>query len=184
MYTSQEKIEAILKRSLTEQEEEIIDDLVNATSAFIRRFTGRNWDCDEESTRYYDGTKSYELFVDDFTDIEEVKIDGEVQDLDDLIFYPLNTPYHNSIYHKGAKWAKGHANIEITANWSSGELPYDVALVASNVVVSYLRKASIDGNLKKESIEGYSYELRSASEIDGDIQSALAPLLGYKKVRV
>lgn len=198
MYTDQSRVESNLHRELTEDEMVIIDEVIEYCSSSVEGYTNREWlpvdpegdDIqDEADSRFFDGKGSRELFIDDFSDIEKVKIldaYGDTireYDLDsDWVLYPLNKSTKQSIRLKFGHFPVGSGNIEVVAIWGGGFVPADVVMVVTSLVAKYLQKASTNtGMFKSENIEGYSYQLLSSGEIDADRDGLLKTLDKFKK---
>lgn len=195
MYTTTEKVESHLGRALTEDEADLIDDVIETVSHSIDVYTGRSWlsvDCDGSETeeRLYDGNGQKELFIDDFSDIESVKlldysgnISLELTNATDYILYPLNKTTKQSIRLRNYHFAEGAGNVIITAQFSSGDVPTPVITACTGLVANFLLSMGSTGLYKKETIEGYSYELADGTS-DTDSQALLASLNGYKKLNL
>lgn len=204
MYTNQQRIEAFLQRELTDQEAEYIDETIESVSKAIEDYTGRSWepildyaDSDNEyesedstSARLYDGTGSKELFIDDFINLEQVRILDALGNewykftlTTDWQTFPSNSNPKNSIRLTGYHFPLGYGNIEVTAQWGGGRVPNPVITIATQLVANYLtRSVNFDQAFKKESIEGYSYELSSGGISDIEIQSLMQSLDTYKRI--
>jgi len=195
-YTDQEKIEAYLDRSLTANEQTLLEYLIEQISQFISDYTNREWlSVDEESlpdaeTRTYDGNGQKELFIDDFSSLEQVSLldnQGDsivdITDLDDLILSPLNETIKESIYLRNYTFSDGPGRVQVTAVFSSGKLPNAIIMVATSLCSKYIARFSQTASgFKKESIEGYSYELMSGEEVDKETANILKTLDGFRKV--
>lgn len=194
-YTDQEKVEAYLDRELTDNEVLILDNVIGYVSNFISTYTSRVWNSidgeePEESEKSYDGTGKKELFVSDFASLEKIEfLDSQgslylsLDNADEFITYPLNSEIKDSIYLRNYKFGLGAGRIKITAVWTSGEVPDDVIMVATALVAKFLNRRSINaGTFRKESIEGYSYEILSSKESDEETKSLMLTLDGRRKV--
>lgn len=194
-YTDQEKVEAYLDRELTDNEVLILDNVIGYVSNFISNYTSRVWNSidgeePEESEKSYDGTGKKELFVSDFASIEKIEfLDSQgslylnLDNADEFITYPLNSEIKDSIYLRNYRFGLGAGRIKITAVWTSGEVPDDVVMVATALVAKFLNRRSINaGTFRKESIEGYSYEILSSKESDEETKSLMLTLDGRRKV--
>src|SRR3990167_3264138 len=174
-YTEQAKVEAYLQRDLSAQESVILDDIILVVSKVISSYCNRVWQgldeeldeyTDENEQRTFDGNGQRELHVNEFTSIELLELLDGYGDLletiaaTDYITYPLNTSYKNSILLRFRYFPSGVARVRITANFGSGEVPDEVVATASALVGEYLARAAQTGDYAKESIEGYSYELK------------------------
>ena len=195
MYTTQERVESYLKRSLTDEEVELLDSTISYLSSFIDGYTGRSWlevdstDDPEATVRVFDGNGKRELFVDDFTSVESITLlDGNGNTISefvtdtDWILYPLNKSVYESIRLRSYYFPYGSATVSIEAVWGSGDVPVDIVMVCTALVGNYLSGMGDDGKYAKESIEGYSYELKSGTLIDSETQSLMKTLDKWRKI--
>lgn len=200
MYTDQARVEAYLKRELTEDEQNILDDVISYVSSDIENYTNRTWysvdtsddDIDAEAAeeRLFDGNGRRELFVDDFSILSKIEflddfgsVNLTYQASTDWLLYPLNTTPKNSIRLTGDVFPHGAGNIAITAIWGAGVVPAGVIMACTALVAKYMQKAGSNaGMFKSESIEGYSYQLLSGAEIDSDTNRIMDTLDKWKKV--
>lgn len=202
IYTSQYLVEKYLSRELSDSEVEIIDDAIAHISAWISGYVHRDWlsltdhDSDTEppiepvaTTRTFDGVGGYEIFIDDFTDIESIKfLDYQgnsyqsFSDVTQVIAYPNNNLYKSSFKIRGYCFPKGSANVEVTAVFNSGPVPRDIVMVATALVGKFLIKSSITGVFKRESIEGYSVDYLQGTDVDQDSHSLLRTIDQYRKI--
>ena len=195
-YTDQAKIEAYLDRVLTANEETLLDYLIDHISQFISDYTGRAWlsldedELPEAAVRLYDGNGRKELFIDDFSDLVEIKLldsQGdevvEITDSDEYILYPLNLDIKDSVYLRNYIFADGPARVSIEAVFSSGAVPNAVIMVATSLCGKFISQSAPSAlGFKSESIEGYSYQLLDSSQVDKETQDLLITLDGLKKV--
>lgn len=195
-YTNQAKIEAYLQRSLTVQEVTMLPLYLAAVSNAIKTYTGRDWlDLPDSgdpvmptsSTKLYDGVGQREVNIDDASSITQIELldhDGiEISsNLDDYILYPLNKTYKESIAMQCGRFPRTLASVRVHAVFTSGPVPDEVVavatLLASNAVSG---SASASTPFQSESIEGYSYTKKTASNIISENQSTMALLDSFKK---
>jgi hypothetical protein len=196
VYTTEERIEAYLNRDLNSNEDVLVDELIVYISSFIDSFTNRSWlDVDNDDyasaseERLYDGNGKREIFIDDFSELEQVELldsQGSVYvdltDEDDWILSPLNNTTKQSIYLRNYRFPNGPGRIRITAVFNSGNLPDDVIMVATALASKFFERAASSGIYKRESIEGYTYELMTGKELDEDTSLFLNTLGKWKKV--
>lgn len=162
MYTNQELIELYLKRELSLDELGTFDLLVSAVDAYIDDLIGGSFGNVSESTRYYDGGSRI-LDIDTCTEVTAVTtVDSEeaVNDTYDTdIDYearPRNSDFKNYLEKRNGRFPSGVANIAVTAKFAEGlSVPDDIKYLATYLAGSMLT-SSYTGNLKSESIEGYS----------------------------
>ena len=199
-YTNQARVEAYLKRVLTADEIINLDETIEYLSSVIDNYCSRAWfpldadvgytDLDDETARVFDGNNGKELFIDDCQNISKIEIldsDGNVSSTYSTatgwITYPLNKDIVESIVIRGAKFPQGRANIRVTAVFGSGVVPRAIVMVCTAMVAGFIADSGdLTGNFKKESIEGYSYELFDSSTNSDDQKKLLNTLDKYKKV--
>lgn len=179
-YTTQDRVEAYLGRQLTENEIVLLDELIESTSDYISVYCNRVWssldeDDDEDleaTVRYFDGNGRRELYVDDFINLEYVKADATFNQADDWALYPQNKNPKQSIRLKNGHFPLGVENVEISAIWGAGDPPKGVIQVCTALVGNHLTSVG-EATFKKESIEGYSYELASVGVADDTLKKTL-----------
>lgn len=200
MYTSQSRVEAFLKRDLTDEETLFIDETIAYVSSFIDSYTNRSWQplYDEDDiepiveTRVFDGNGRRELHIGDYSELVEIELldsQGDVYQTIDLATDWVLTPANNSVYQdlhlRNYRFPIGTSNVRITAVFGSGPVPKGVVLIATAMVAKQLSKqAGSDGKFKSESIEGYSYTLKTDAEQDTDIRTMLTSLDMYKRILI
>jgi len=197
-YTNQAKVEAEIKRPLTTDEETNFDELVENISEFISNTCNRVWrdidstgEEDADTIRLYDGEGKQELFINDIdiesiTKIELLDSEGSVfetiDDVDDFILYPLNATAKNSIVLRNMRFPLGYAKVKLTGVFTSGDVPKSIIMAATKLVTDYLSTNQENGPFSSENIEGYSYKLKTGSEINDYQQNILNSINHYKKV--
>lgn len=199
-YTNQEKIEAEIKRSLTADELANLDIIIEKMSDLVSEYCNRVWSDIpteetgevEETTRIYDGEGRRELMINDtdFTDISKIELlDSEgsvfetIDEATDFILYPLNATTKNSIVLRDYNFPLGHARVQLTGTFNSGSVPNAIISTVTRLVCDYLISIENPSNITKESIEGYSYELKSSSESTEYQKNLLNSISYYRKIR-
>jgi hypothetical protein len=190
MYSSQDRVEKYLQRELTDDEAAIIDDVIATISASIETYTNRKWnpvdaedgEDPEDQTYFYDGNGLQEIHIDDFTELTSLDLldsDGNSYrsfDLEtEVINYPLNKTTKHSIRLRSDRFPEGNGNVQVVGKFGAGTVPAVVITVCTALVGNFVNNMG-QGAFKKESIEGYSYELSEASNDDEDVVKLLDPL--------
>lgn len=192
-YTTQEQVENVLQRSLSDNELQVVDDAIEAVGSSINAYTGRRWfdlgdTTASEETRFYDGNGNRELFIDDFTSISELKIlDSMGNTIDTLgsTHYetrPRNADWKNSILLKDRRFPHIKSAVEITGVFYSGEAPIEVQLAAATLVGHFFSSSRNVGDFRRESIEGYSYEILTGEEKTNQELAVLNRIDHWRKV--
>jgi len=189
MYTDQTRVEAYLGRDLTDKEMTIFEEIVETISKFINTYTNNSWlnvDADEEEAeaeeRIFDGSGSRELFLPPFSGVEAINILDSYGNIslelteDDYMVLPHNDTAKTSIILRGRRFPDGIGNISIEAVWGGGEVPASVVTVCTTLVSNFIENSGSMG-FKKESIEGYSYEI---GDIGNDDKEIIKQLDRYK----
>jgi hypothetical protein len=197
VYTDEENIEKVIQRELTTEEKTALDLAIDNASQIVSTYLNRNYiDIDDttelaDSVRYYDGNGQRELFIDDFQSLTSVELlDSEGDLIEELntasewILYPLNSATKNSIVMRDYRFPLGNSRVKITAKFSSGNLPNAVIMATSLLVADMLSLSSTPGALNKESIEGYSYEYKSGSQLTEKQLSILKMVDSYRKIEI
>lgn len=198
MYTTQDRVESYLKRVLTSDEVNLLESAIKYMSSYIDGYTNRSWsDVDTEdeeeveaTLRYFDGNGRKELWVDDFTALESISLlDSNGNSISELVtdtdwlLYPSNNTLYESVRLRGYYFPYGSSTVAITAVWGSGDVPDDVVMVCTALVGNYLSGMGDEqGKFTKESIEGYSYELKNRTPLDSTTSMLMATLDRWKKI--
>jgi hypothetical protein len=167
----------------------------HTSSASNKPGDGDDWEdywelADEVDSRTYDGTGEREIYIDDFVTLSEVSIldsQGEISatydDEDEWLLYPINKTPKQSIYLRNYRFPSGRGRVLVTAVFGSGAVPEGVVMVCTALCSKFIgRMSSNVTGFKRESIEGYSYELLSGKDIDEESKILMSTLDNYKKV--
>lgn len=178
-YTSQTKIENYLGRSLSAAEVSYLTVLLPAVDDFINKYTGTSFNA-ATSPAYYDGTGSRYLYIDPFQTISSIKpvtydVDGN-EEVDDTYVanvdyrpFPLNSTVIDTLYRLNAKWT---GRYKITGTPGYATVPEAIQHAATLLSSGYLSGGGA-GNLKRESIEGYTREFFDTSSDAEEVAVAL-----------
>lgn len=196
-YTSEEKIEGEIKRQLTTEEKVNLTEIIENISENISSFCNRVWrdigatGSVASSIRYYDGEGKQELFINDidFTSITKIELlDSEgsvfetITDANDFILYPLNSTVKNSIVLRDMFFPLGYSKVKLTGVFTSGDVPNAIIMACTKLVGDYVLSNESNSSFSQESIEGYSYKLKTGSEISDYQKNVLDSINHYKKI--
>lgn len=181
-YTNLARVQAYLGRDLSAPELVLLNDVISYYSSFIQTYTNRQWlDLDEAQDEYaevdpaprrFNGSGAATLYPDDFIELEKIVIYDRFGSVflsltEGWTVYPLNSNPKQFIKLTDSYFPSGQGNIELTAIWGTGLVPDDVVMVVTVMVASFLSGSGAgllvssgsgsSGELKSESIEGYSY---------------------------
>ena len=161
-----------------------MQEFIDAVTGYIERYTGRTFTSDEEAApRIYDGTDSGQLFIDDATEITEVKINDTILDESDYRLYPANRLPKTRIILPYKKFYEGAQNITVTAKWGYGAIPDDLAFAATVMVAGIINASSTtDDEIQSETIGRYSVTYRANSPQAHDFSNAKNIIKLYRRL--
>lgn len=196
-YTDQAQVEDFLQRELTDNESNILDEVIQTAGRLIDSYTSKSWrdkgstEDVAESTKLFDGNGNKEIDVDPFTTLTLVEIldrDGNLFETiasTDYLTYPLNSSQKDSIYLRSGRFPDRGAAVRLTGTFANVVVPVDVQLAAAELVgIFFANGKNSSENLRKESIEGYSYEVMNGGESNDKIQSVLSRLDSRRRVLI
>jgi len=182
LYTNQAKLEAYLNRALTANELVNLTSQITAVSAQIAAYLNRNYlDVGVTTTagvtntvRYYDGTGSHALFLDDYISIASIELLDSfgdtyetISDADAFINYPLNGTIFDNAYLREFRAPGYEQRVKVTGKFTSGVVPEEVVMLATAMMANNIQfQSTAIGDFESESIEGYSYKLKTTGSID------------------
>jgi hypothetical protein len=178
-YTTQAKVEAYLNRQLTDNEQELLNGVLAATDAWIDSQIGGSYGTVAESTRYFDGDSRI-LNIDPCINITEVKrvdnLEAEAHDYidnEDFEARPRNSVLKTWLESRVGKFPTGVANIAVTAQFTLGaDVPSNISQLAAYLAAQMFLNQTV-GNLKSESIEGYSRTFNDYKTTNDFVQDML-----------
>jgi hypothetical protein len=200
-YTDQDHVVNYIKRELTDGEVNLLPAMIKQVSLYIDNYTTRSWkdiDAKEDTAktdRYFDGSGQKELDVDNFRDLEYIKIldsDGNEfdsygpSDLSNVIQYPLNNDAKTSVYLISGRFPSYHKCVKINARFDSGDVPEDVIMVATSMVAKLLSKMGDDmrGNVKGKKLGDFSVTYGEVQNIANQMQVEVSMLDQYMSIEL
>lgn len=161
---SQAEVEARLQRSLSAKEATLFVAAQAAAQAAIEQKLNVSVESTTATSRYYDGGVQH-LSIDLCTDITSVEyVDDDdnstlTLDTSDYTLEPRNKTLKSMLRHR-VKTATGINNVKVTAKFSTyGDT--EATTIVKNAMLDMVVETLVNtGNVKKESLEGYSVEYR------------------------
>jgi len=166
-YTNKNAIENYLLVEIDENFDEQINEWIEAMENYITKTTGRIFIAPQEKTaKKYDGNGKDEIWVDEFIELESVKIDDEEIDIKECLLYPVNSLPKTRIKLKNGYFTQGDQNVEIVAKWGYSEkCPADIKLATTIFVAGIINYSlSTEGEVKSESIGDYSVTFKEEKQ--------------------
>lgn len=171
---SESEMEALLGRPLTPVEEANFDLYLDIAEDSLEDLTCNSFESELDATRTFDTRDGYSTaFVDVFTEVTEVKVNGTVKDTDDYSVRQWDkrtASWYNSLVFD-CKFKKNDV-IEVTGNWgfepSSGgsELPSDLQLVLAGLFAQITKKNKYDSTIQSKQVEDFRITFNSDVDLD------------------
>lgn len=152
----QAKLEALLGRTLNAREVTNLKLYLNIAKQNLQDLLCIQMDCGNSfSAKTFSAREGYStVFLDTFTQVEEVKVDGEVVTNYHLAFFDnRNAKFFNAIVFDTA--FRSEATIEINASWGFEKLPNDLAQLWAQMFAITSKKYST-GSVKSKKVEDFS----------------------------
>lgn len=151
----QTKLEALLGRTLTAREITNLKLYLNIAKQNLQDLLCINLDCGNSITaKTFSAREGYStVFLDTFTEVEEVKVDGEVVTNYHLAFFDnRNSSFYNAIVFGTA--FRSEKTIEITASWGFETIPNDLSQLWAQMFAITSKKYST-GSVKSKRVEDF-----------------------------
>lgn len=168
---------ALLGRPLTVVEQANTEAYINIATQTLEQLTCLDLTNSDDS-RIYDTRGGYRtLFTDLFTDIIEVKIDGNVtSDYSVRQWNRRSGDWYNSLVFKSE--LDREQEVEVQADWiQAGCLPNDLAQVLAGLFSLVTTKNKFDSTVTSKQVEDFRVTLKSEADIDADFQKKFGTIL-------
>jgi hypothetical protein len=166
--------------------ESVVEEYIDAVTAYIERYTGRIFTTDTIATeRVFDGTDTGEIFIDDAVEITEVKDNGNLIDPVNYRLYPANRLPKTRIILPRYNFSIGAQNITVKAKWGYGAVPKDLEFAATVMVAGIINSQQVKssgGEISSETIGRYSVSYAQGSSQSHDFSNAKSILKMYRKL--
>ena len=175
---TKEQLEQLLGRSLSSSEE---TNRVLYLNIALERLAGLfcvHIGDNTESTRIYMGREGYStIYIDPFTAVNTVTIDGEEQETTSYQWDTRNADWFNILKFDHQLEAE---EIEVTATFGYGDpLPFDLQVLLARTFATLSQENTTD--LRVQSKQNEDYRVTYGSQRDGDSPSVWASLLEENK---
>lgn len=153
----QANLEALLGRSLTSIEVANLDLYNDLAKQSLESLLCISL-CSDEETKTFDVREGYRtVFTDIFTEVSEVKLNGEV--IDDSKYSvrqwdKRNGDWYNSIVLDNVLCSTD-TEIEVTATWGFNKMPTDLSLVYANLFDLISKKNTADNSISSKQVEDF-----------------------------
>jgi hypothetical protein len=125
--------------------------------------------CDQDDPKLYDVREGYStVFTDIFTDIDEVKIDGDViasSDYSVRQWDKRNARWYNSIVFD-RRLTSRDKEVEVSASWGFSPMPSDLQAVLAGLFDLITKKNKLDPSVQSKQVEDFRVTLRADVDLD------------------
>ena len=171
---NQAELEALLGRPLTPIESANVDLYLNIAEESLEELICTSIATTESETRTFDTRKDYSTaFVDIFTKVTEVKLNGEIVEADKYSvrqWDKRSAAWYNSLVFED-KFKKGD-DIEVTAEWgfeessSGSSLPADLQAVLAGLFSLVTKKNKFDSTVSSKQVEDFRISFNTDMDLD------------------
>lgn len=167
------KVAALLGRSLTSNETTNFKLYLKIANQSLESMVCTSL-CDQSDPKIYDVREGYRtLFTDIFTDIDEVKIDGELVDPSKYSvrqWDKRNADWYNSVVFT-TRFGECDREVSVSASWGFSSMPADLQLVIAGLFDLITKKNKIDSSIQSKQVEDFKITLRSDVDLDAEFQT-------------
>lgn len=135
--------------------------------------------CNNNDSEVYDSRIGYStVFTNIFSEVTEVKVDGEVVDADDYTvkqWDKRNGEWFNSIVFK--KRFTKQVEVEVTADFGFSSMPVDLLQLKAELFGQISSKNSYDPTVSSKKVEDFTISFNSNVDLDQDIKVKYASII-------
>lgn len=163
---NQAKLEALLGRPLTPTEQTNQRLYLKIARESLEGLICTTVSCESEEARAYNVREGYSTaFVDIFTELTEVKIDGTVIDPSKYSVRQWDKrsgSWYNAIV-LNRKFRNCDREIEVTASWGFDSMPVDLQLLMARIFDHVGRQNSLDREINSKKVEDFTISYNHSS---------------------
>lgn len=125
--------------------------------------------CDKDDPKVYDAREGYStVFVDIFTDVSEVKIDGTVIDPSKYSkrqWDRRNGGWYNSLVFE-TPFRSYDKEVEVSATWGFEQMPADLQFVLAGLFDLVTKKNKLDPSVQRKRVEDFDISFNVNVDLD------------------
>lgn len=156
----------LLNRALTQAETDNFKMYLKIATQRLEELLCMNLTSGSEE-RTYEARKNYRtVYVDPFTDLTSVTIDGDVVDAEDYVTKQndnLNASWYNIIEFDKVRSGE---KIVVDADWGFGSCPYDLQLLLAKLFALNSSEQTQEAQVKSKKIEDFSVTYKDSATFD------------------
>lgn len=160
-----EQLVALLGRSLTPVEDANYKTYLKVARQTLDRLLCMRL-CDDEEVRYYDVREGYTtVFTDVFTEVYEVKLDGELVPSDNYSIRQWNRrngEWYNAVVFN-CRFNERDTEVEVKAEWGFDCMPTDLQTVLAALFDNIGRQSQLDRTINSKRVEDFSISYNHSS---------------------
>lgn len=130
--------------------------------------------CDQDDPKVYDIREGYRtVFIDIFTDLDEVKVDGKVIESSEYSLRQWdkrNASWYNSIVFKD-RFDNCDKEVEVSGTWGFDKMPADLKSVLAGLFDLIGKKSSFDATVQSKQVEDFRITLRADVDLNATFQT-------------
>lgn len=168
-----EEISALLGRPLTPVETTNFNLYIDIATQALEQLicTSLTAESGDADSRVYDVRRGYStVFIDVFTQVDEVKLDGEIIPSEDYSVRQWDKrsgDWYNSIVFKRRMRASDE-EVEVSASWGFGIIPSDLKMVLANLFAQISVKNKYDPLITEKRVEDFWVKLKTDVDLDSN----------------
>lgn len=162
---TKEKLAQLLGRPLTSSEDTNFSLYLDIAKKSLSNYLCFEL-CNNETTRTFDAREGYStVFVDPFTAIDEVKINGiATDDYSIRQWNKRSANWYNSLVFD--KQFRDDDEIEITGAWGFSTIPNDLLLVMARAFALITKQNKFDATIKSKRVEDFQVTIDNTVDLD------------------
>jgi hypothetical protein len=168
-----ERMSALLGRPLTSIEDTNFDLYLKIANQSLEQILCTSL-CDQDDPKTYDVREGYStVFIDIFTEIDEVKLDGEViaSDKYSVRQWDKRTgSWFNSIVFD-RRMNDCDEEVEVSASWGFSSMPVDLQAVLAGLFSSISKKNNYDPTIASKRVEDFQISFSTDTDLDTEFSN-------------
>lgn len=180
-YTTEGDLENLLLQDIDSSYSSWITAVIAAVEAYIDQYCGTTFADSGSSTKYYDGTGTDEIVVDEYQSITSVDVLDETGNVEqsltadtDFWSYPLNDGVKNRLKLSQSGKLSNFPNrpraLKIVATWGRLAVPGPIRMAAAKLAAKVINEGLRGGQVKSENLGSYSITYKDIDEKAGAME--------------
>jgi len=171
MYITEGDIEKFLLQDIDSSYSTWITTIIGYVEDYVDKYCGTNFKDQGSGTRYYDGSGSAEINIDNLQSVSSVQIldaDGNVEvsltENTDFWLYPLNDSVKNKLVSNTYVFPNRPRSLKVTGTFGYLTTPEPIKFAAIQLAAKIINQGLRGGQVKSENLGSYSITYRDIDE--------------------